>query len=104
LRSTPDSLGSDPSEFFADERDKPPHTNWRAGMGSCLRSGFWDTSVRAVVHMVGELDKGESGPFPGAAYELCVIHAGPPLGWRARCTILELESSNEQRTNRAEEL
>ena len=54
--------------------------------------------------MVGELDKGESGPFPGAVYELCVIHAGLPLGWRARCTILELESSNGQRTNRAEEL
>ena len=54
--------------------------------------------------MVGELDKGESGPFPGAVYKLRVIHAGPPLGWRARCTILELESSNEQRTNRAEEL
>jgi hypothetical protein len=53
---------------------------------------------------VGELDKGEIGPFPGAVYELRVIHAGLPLGWRARCTILEVESSNEQRTNRAEEL
>jgi protein ImuB len=31
-------------------------------------------------------------------------NAGLPLGWRARCTILELESSNGQRTNRAEEL
>jgi catechol 2,3-dioxygenase-like lactoylglutathione lyase family enzyme len=39
--------------------------------------------------IVGELDKGESGPFPGAVYELRVIHAGLPLGWRARCTILE---------------
>jgi hypothetical protein len=54
--------------------------------------------------MVGELDKGESGAFPGAVYELRVIHAGLPLGWRRRCTILELESSNEQRTNRTEEL
>jgi hypothetical protein len=54
--------------------------------------------------MVGELDKAESGPFPGAVYELRVIHAGLPLGWRARCTILELESSNGKRTNRAEEL
>jgi hypothetical protein len=54
--------------------------------------------------IVVELDKGESGPFPGAVYELLVIPAGLPLGWRARCTILELESSNEQRTNRAEEL
>ena len=54
--------------------------------------------------IVGELDKGESGPFPGAVYELRVIHAGLPMGWRARCTILELESSNGQRTNRAEEL
>ena len=62
---------------------------------------FTGTSGRVVV---GELDKGESGPFPGAVYELRVIHAGLPLGWRARCTILELESSNEQRTNRAEEL
>jgi hypothetical protein len=53
---------------------------------------------------IGEPDKGESGPFPGAVYELRVIHAGLPLGWRARCTILELESSNGQRTNRAEEL
>jgi hypothetical protein len=56
------------------------------------------------VRMVGELDKGENGPFSGAVYELRVIHAGLPLGWRARCTILELESSNGQRTNRAEEL
>jgi hypothetical protein len=40
----------------------------------------------------------------GAVYELSVVHAALPLGWRARCTILELESSNEQRTNRAEEL
>jgi hypothetical protein len=38
--------------------------------------------------MVGELDKGESGPFPEAVYESRVIHAGLPLGWRARCTIL----------------
>src|ERR1035438_4046336 len=43
--------------------------------------------------IVAELDKGESGPFPGAVYELRVIYAGLPLGWHARCTILELESS-----------
>src|ERR1700685_4054518 len=49
--------------------------------------------------IVGELDKGESAPFPGAVHELRVIHAGLPLGWLARCTILELESSNEERTN-----
>ena len=54
--------------------------------------------------IVGEPDKGESEPFPWAVYELRVIHAGLPLGWRAGCTILELESSNGQRTNRAEEL
>src|SRR5579863_5120822 len=63
---------------------------------------------RSALPVVGgsseKLDKGESGPFPGAVYELRVIHAWLSLGWRARCTILELESSNEQRTNRAEEL
>ena len=64
-------------------------------LSNCLAGSGW---------IVGELDKGESGPFPGAVYELRVIHAGLPLGWRARCTILELESSNGQRTNRAEEL
>ena len=63
--------------------------------GVALRCSGW---------IVGELDKGESGPFPGAVHLLRVIHAGLPLGWRARCTILELESSNGQRTNRAEEL
>ena len=72
----------------------------QSGTLACNGAVFSDCSER----IVGELDKGESGPFPGAVYELRVIHAGLPLGWRARCTILELESSNEQRTNRAEEL
>jgi hypothetical protein len=70
--------------------------------GLILPNGVVFTGATGPI--VGELDKGESGLFPGLSMSCASSMQGLPLGWRARCTILELEWSNGQRTNRAEEL
>jgi hypothetical protein len=54
--------------------------------------------------IVGELDKVRAECSPGAVYELRVIHAGLPLAGVADVRYWELESSNERRANRTEEL